>query len=66
MSYEFQNKVVLITGAMGGIGKALGHAFSSQGANVIYSDQNTLPENLHDIQADNYIKMDISKEANRC
>ena len=35
---EFQDKVVLITGAASGIGKAAAMAFAAQGAKVIVSD----------------------------
>ena len=37
---EFKDKVVLITGAASGIGKAAAIAFAAQGANVIVSDYN--------------------------
>ena len=37
---EFKDKVVLITGAASGIGKASAIAFAAQGANVIVSDYN--------------------------
>ena len=37
---EFKDKVVLITGAASGIGKASSIAFAAQGANVIVSDYN--------------------------
>ena len=38
---EFKDKVVLITGAASGIGKAASIAFAKEGANVIVSDYNT-------------------------
>ena len=37
---EFKDKVVLITGAASGIGKASAIAFAAQGANMIVSDYN--------------------------
>jgi len=37
---EFQNKVVLITGAGSGIGRVTAHAFAKEGANVVVSDIN--------------------------
>ena len=38
MSMEFSGKVVLITGAAAGIGKATAEAFAAAGARVIASD----------------------------
>lgn len=40
MKMEFKDKVVLITGAASGIGKAAAIAFAKEGANVIISDYN--------------------------
>ncbi|MGB0930419.1 MAG: SDR family NAD(P)-dependent oxidoreductase, partial [Chitinophagales bacterium] len=37
---EFQNKVVLITGAGSGIGRVTAHAFAKEGATVVVSDIN--------------------------
>ena len=38
---EFKNKVVLITGAASGIGKAAAIAFAKEGAKVLVSDRNS-------------------------
>ena len=35
---RFENKVVLITGAGNGIGKAAAHRFSAEGASVVLAD----------------------------
>lgn len=40
MKYEFQNKIVLVTGAATGIGRAAALAFARAGATVVISDVN--------------------------
>jgi 3-oxoacyl-[acyl-carrier protein] reductase len=38
--FDFEGKVIIITGAAGAIGSAAGHLFASLGANVVISDLN--------------------------
>lgn len=38
--YDFQNKTLLLTGANGGIGRAVAELFFSHGANLVLTDQN--------------------------
>ena len=40
MKPDFNNKVVLITGANGGLGSAFAQAFAEQGAQVILAGRN--------------------------
>ena len=40
---NFQKKVVVITGAASGIGRAMAHAFAKQGAHVVIADTQTDP-----------------------
>ena len=44
--FDFQNKVVLVTGAAGGIGKAVAQSFADCGAKVLATDLNPLIEKL--------------------
>lgn len=40
MKYDFEEKVALVTGASGGIGRATARAFAASGASVVVSDVN--------------------------
>jgi 3-hydroxybutyrate dehydrogenase len=42
-SYALQGKTVLLTGAAGGIGRALAHAFAEQGTRLLLLDREALP-----------------------
>lgn len=62
---RLQNKIALITGAAGGIGKAIAQRFLQEGATVVISDLNDekgkqaaeeLGQNTH------YVHLDVSKE----
>ncbi len=53
---RFKNKVVIITGASGGIGSQMAHSFAEEGAEVINLDK----VSSADVNV-NYIKCDLSK-----
>lgn len=63
----FENKVVLITGASGGIGRAAALAFAREGAKLLLADINTdgAAETLHLVEetgaAASFLKTDVSR-----
>ena len=61
--FDLNNKVVLITGATGGIGGAIAHAMKSSGATVVVSGRNIAK--LNSEFGDEYIKIpaDLSQDA---
>ena len=55
---KLQNKVVVITGAASGIGRAMAHLFASEGAKVVAADRNgkALAEVVAEVCADPVVK----------
>jgi len=59
----FKNQIVAITGASGGIGRAMAEMFIAQGARVAISDRNIPAQTAADIGAKAY-ECDVSKDEN--
>lgn len=60
---DLENKVVLVTGANGGMGLAITQAFVAQGASVIASDiQAQVHENLRAEKQVSYLQADVTSE----
>jgi len=64
MKVELSNKVALVTGAAGGIGKAIADAYAANGAHVVYADIDAEGAGAAAAQAScASAKMDVSDEA---
>ena len=67
MQVNLENKKVLLTGASGGIGKALSQKFINSGANLIFtSSKNDKLDELRNLYGDvhSYYLLDLSKKEN--
>ena len=67
MQVNLENKKVLLTGASGGIGKALSQKFINNGANLIFtSSNNDKLDELRNLYGDvhSYFLLDLSKKEN--
>ena len=67
MQANLENKKVLLTGASGGIGKALSQKFINNGANLIFtSSNNDKLDELRNLYGDvhSYYLLDLSKKEN--
>lgn len=66
MKYNFKNKVVLITGSSGGIGRAIARCFSEQGASVVINylhSRDKAKKLQHELKESISIKADVSKDS---
>jgi 3-oxoacyl-[acyl-carrier protein] reductase len=59
--FDFKEKVVLVTGAAGGIGRHVAKSFADSGANVLATDLNPVIEELADEYGGHGIEADLSK-----
>lgn len=59
--YDFQNKTLLLTGANGGIGRAVAELFFSHGANLVLTDQNDegLKASVHGLGRDATVRVAV-------
>jgi len=55
MNITFENKVVVVTGAAGGLGKAIVEGFAKSGAKVAACDLKETGEKLSDIMTDDLV-----------
>ena len=63
--YQLKNKVVIVTGAGGGLGKAFANAFAAEGAKVAIADINleAAEQTAKEISGSIAIKVDVTSEA---